>query len=484
MKKRSSLRHCIVLGIVFAVCLALQSCGNNYYYAGRTLPPSGLLNRVLIAEQDPSAFSTGSGALPFVDAFYDIRHAYNASTGSFSISGYSGKEPTTIQNMPEEETGAVYGSGDGDYALINYAGEKIAGTVTIPGGLSTSIFITHDLRYVYAANNINHVLSVVDRTTGGSYALNLPNVETISVNAGGTIVLAFLQNSNDVYTVVRLNAAEQTAAANNPHYVYTNPTTGQTVTAEDCEPQNLPQYCVFPVATGTTQFDRPVKAIFSPDGSTAYVINCGPECGGTTSGLTTIPITGSSLNSGSVGASGITLTASGFTAVPGGATNGIFSGNNLYVAGQQYQQSSGLFEGFLTTLSIPANTITSTNSISDGTHNKMVFGDQNTLWIGAAQCQAGVRYQEASSGQNVQYGCLTMFNTSTNAVTVDAYKGDGTGVAAVLGLDKVYTAEGGQVYIYNTSTMAELNNANVTVTGTAVDVAYMDAASDGDNTTY
>ena len=57
-----------------------------------------------------------------------------------------------------------------------------------------------------------------------------------------------------------------------------------------------------------------------------------------------------------------------------------------------------------------------------------------------------VRYQEASTGQNVQYGCLTMFNTSTNAVTVDAYKGDATGIAAVLGLDKVYTAEGGQVY--------------------------------------
>ncbi len=27
-------------------------------------------------------------------------------------------------------------------------------------------------------------------------------------------------------------------------------------------------------------FDRPVKAVFSADGSTAYVLNCGPECGG------------------------------------------------------------------------------------------------------------------------------------------------------------------------------------------------------------
>lgn len=82
------------------------------------------------------------------------------------------------------------------------------------------------------------------------------------------------------------------------------------------------------------------------------------------------------------------------------------------------------------------------------------------------------------------YGCLTMFNTSTNSVTLDAYKGDATGIASVTGLDKVYTAEGGQVYIYNTSDMSERDNSNVTVSGTAADVAYMDAGSDGDNTNY
>jgi hypothetical protein len=32
--------------------------------------------------------------------------------------------------------------------------------------------------------------------------------------------------------------------------------------------------------------------------------------------------------------------------------------------------------------------------------------------------------------------------------------------------------------------MSERSNFNVTVSGTAADVAYMDAASDNDNTTY
>lgn len=508
MKKRSSLYHCVVLGSVFVVCLVLQSCGNNFYFAGRPLPPSKLTNRILIAEQSPSALATG--ALPFVDAFYDIRHPFNSSFGSFSISGYSGKLPITIQNMPVQEAGAVYGSGDGDYTLISYSGEKVSGTVTVPGGVSNSVFITQDQRYVYAANNTNHVISVVDRVGGVALTLNLPNASVVSVNPGGTIALVFIQNSNDVYTIVHLTSAQQTAAANNPHYTYTNPVTGQSVTAEDCEPQNLPSYCVFPVSPGTAQFDHPQKAVFSPDGAYAYVVNCGPECGGTTAGLTTIPITGSAINSGSAGASGITLTATGFTPTPGGAVNALFNGNTLYVAGQQFAPSpppagnpvctttppastSGgsaqLLQGCLTVVNTPANTIAGLYSISDGTHNRMVFGDSGTLWVGSSQCQAGVHYQLAQSGASVQYGCLTMFNTANNTAILDSYNGDATGIAPVEGLGKVYTAEGGQIYIYSTTpssagSLVQLDNSNVTVTGTAVDVAYMDATSDDSNTIY
>ena len=74
-------------------------------FAGRTLPPSGLANRVLIAVQNPSA--SGGGALGFVDAYYDIRYKYNSTNTApaFSIAGYSGNLPISIQNMPEEQEG-------------------------------------------------------------------------------------------------------------------------------------------------------------------------------------------------------------------------------------------------------------------------------------------------------------------------------------------------------------------------------------------
>jgi hypothetical protein len=255
--------------------------------------------------------------------------------------------------------------------------------------------------------------------------------------------------------------------------------------AQDCEPQNLPAFCAFPVGTGANaSFDNPTKAVFSPDGSTAYVLDCGRECGGTSAGITVIPITASSLNTNTSGAKGIALVAQSNIAVSGGATDAIFNGTTLYLAGQQVQ-TDGLFEGFLSILNTQSGQVTGTYPISDGTHTKMVFGDENTLWIGSTQCLEGETYKKSqASNGTLAYGCLTSFNTSTNAVTLDAYKGDATGIAAVLGLDKVYTAEGGQVYIYNTVDMSERDNSNVTVSGTAVDVAYMDATTDADNTDY
>lgn len=458
----------------------MTACGKNFYFAGRSLPPSGVLNRVLVAVQNPSALAKGS--LLFDDALYDIRHAYNNVNQNFSIGGFSGALPVTIQNMPEQQAGAVYSIGDGSLTTVSYANEKVANSTAASSlnGISQSIFISHDLSYIYAASQSAHSLTVVDH--GTTYTLNLPGVYRVSMNPGNTVALAFVQNTNDVYSVVHLNQDQQQAAINNPHY---NPGLPNSQPAQDCEPQTLPVYCVFPVSTASgVSFDRPTKAVFSTDGTTAYVLDCGPECGGTTSGITTIPITNAALNPSGVGASGIALVGTSNIAVPGGVTNGLFNGNTFYAAGQ-HLQSDGLLAGNLSIVDTATGQVTGQYSISDGTHNKMVLADDNTLWIGSYQCQSGERYKlSQSSAPGTPFGCITMFNTSNNSVLVESFKGDGTGIAAVISLNKVYTAEGGQVYIYNTSDGSARDNTNVTVTGTAYDVAYMDAASDGDNTTY
>jgi len=96
------------------------------------------------------------------------------------------------------------------------------------------------------------------------------------------------------------------------------------------------------------------------------------------------------------------------------------------------------------------------------------------------KCNNGERF-----AKGLPYGCLTMYNTSTNSVTmIEPYLGDLTGIADVEGLHKVYVAQGGQVYIYSTRDGAAINNQYVTVTGTAYDVAYMDGSTDANNTVY
>jgi hypothetical protein len=129
----------------------------------------------------------------------------------------------------------------------------------------------------------------------------------------------------------------------------------------------------------------------------------------------------------------------------------------------------------------------------------MLFADNNTLWIGSQFCATGER---AKLNQN--YNCLTMVTLGATSGTVASaqivpnvtpggatvvpfpnqndnqyYYGSLTGICWVQNFNKVYTAYGGQVHIFSTIDGSEIDNTLVAVQGTALDVAYMDAISDG-----
>jgi hypothetical protein len=461
----------------------LAGCGNNYYFAGRVLPPSGIANRVLIAVQNPGSLS--KGALTFVDAYYDIRQSYNDKIPSFSISGYSGSLPSTIQNMPEEELGAVYGSGDGSFISINYAKETAAGAVASLNGLSSSVFVSRNQLFVVAASQRSAVATVVDKAANRTYSLGLPGVYRASINPGGTVAIFFAQNSNYAYYPRKLQSSESTSLA--AYYAAHQSWPAPYV---DCQPVNLPGMCLAQAqdANGNPLvFDRPVKAIFSADGTYAYILNCGPECGGTASSVSIVPTAPLILQSGQQ--AGTLPTTPTNIPVPGGASNALVDSTTLYVMGQQ-KMPDGYFGGHLTLVNLASNTAGNPISVSDGEPGqptKMILADDNTLWLGATKCTEGERFHNPASQvpAGSGFGCLTMFNTSSNTVTLlEPFQGDLTGIAAVTSLHKVYIAEGGQVYIYKTTDGTAINNFYVTVTGTAYDVAYMDALTDGDNTDY
>ena len=507
----------LVAGIFLtALTLTLTACKVLYKvpennFAGRPIPPSQMLQRVL------ATFTNGgtTGGAQLLDGLRDLRGNIQNTKLSFPISGFSAPEPTTILSFPEQTHGYVLSETAGTLVGINYSTEASSGTAATFTPDPASVGAAYDGSLFAAASSLNSQIYV--SSGGGTYALNLPNVYKVAVNQGITVILAMVRNSNALYRVVKL------------------PASGNPVVppgAVDCEPQLLPVYCVVPVA-GT--YDRPVDASFSLDGNSVYVLNCGPECGGTTSSISVLQ-TGSLLVdnfptvdplSPSAPSPLSSIGVPNPVPIPGGATTALSNGTTLYVAGQSLYslgsggalnstpRADGLFTGYLTAVNLSNYSVTQPISISDGTHTKLLFADDNTLWVGSQQCASGER---AATGQN--YNCLTMVTLGSGAVgaaqiipnvtpggstTVPYpntnqnlyYYGDLTGICWVQQYHKVFTAYGGQIHAFYTGGTitdvsdpavgttppagSELNNANITIQGTVLDVAYMDALTNSAN---
>jgi hypothetical protein len=464
--------------------LALSSCYTEYYkfpqytFAGRPIPPSKLAQRVMISY----TANGSSGGLAIVDALRDIRSNVENTILSFSISGYSSGSPVAILNFPAETRGYVYSSTDGSLVNINYSTESSSGSAGTFQSGNNAVAIPQAFTHIYGAEESAGVLEVIDNLAGRTYGLNLPNVFQVATNTGDTIALAMVRNSNVLYRIFKLNANQYT----------TNDVAISATGSVDCEPVLLPVYCVAPVPGN---YDRPAGAYFSLDGTTVYIMNCGPECGGTTASVTLLqqgPLNQNVIPTSPISPSPVITNVP----VPGGVTDLISDGTTLYIAGQQLQPD-GLFEGFLSTMNLATNKVTAKYPISDGNHSKMLFADNNTLWIGSQYCATGER---AKLGVN--YNCLTMVvlggatlspqiipNVTPGSPTAvvpypngnnnQYYYGSLTGLCWVQNYNKVYTAYGGQVHVFSTVDGSEIDNSLVTVQGTALDVAYMDALTDG-----
>jgi hypothetical protein len=530
--KIRSLSALVSSGVLLATAtLALSGCNvvvlnkaPEFGFAGRPVPPSKLLQRVLTAFSGSGGSAGGSGGLEILDGLRDLRSNIQNTTKTFSISGYSEAEPYSIINYPDETTGYVLDLQSGTLSSINYSKES-TGSAAATFGPQPPSAAASNLGTAFAGAAQQSGLLVFS-TNGVTYDLNLPGVDKVVMDPGFSVVLAMVQNSNTLYRIVRLPATPNPVLP--PGYV-------------DCEPLLLPAYCVVPVAGN---YDRPVDVNFSLDGTTAYVLNSGPENGGTTASVSFLQTSQLNINlvptvsPTSAGApSPMSTLPTGVpnpVPIPGGVTASVADGTYLYLSGQQLQTTGpykGLFAGNLTTLNLSTYAVSAPVSISDGTHNKMLFADNNTLWVGSANCSTGVRAATATTelasqgftDQAGNYNCLTMLTTGTatppatiipavvqsnvasvTPVTVpfpntdqnQYYYGSLTGLCWVQSFFKVFTAYGGQVHAFYTGLSptplvetqeedenggtpgSELNNINFTVQGTVFDVAYMDADND------
>jgi hypothetical protein len=405
--------------LVLGGCRAPLYYHPEYNFAGRPTPPSGLLNRVM------ASYTTngGSGGAEILDALNDLRRNIQNTIPAWFIGGFSAAQPTTILNFPEETTGYILSYTDGALSRINYSTESSSGAAASFGPTPISVAAAPTGEFFVAANESAGQLYLASGSS--TFAFNLPNVDKVVTNQGATVILAMVRNSNSLYRIVQLPATNNPVLP--PGYV-------------DCEPLLLPSFCLMPVADKNSAgvvgaaYDHPIGASFSLDGTTAYIDNCGPECGGTTAGVSMLqesaliitnvptvdPLCGDpnhpTCPAGTLSPLTVLPVANPIP-VPGGVTATLSDGTTLYLAGQQLQ-GTGLFAGNLSLLSLSTYTITNTYSISDGTHTKMIFGDDNTLWIGSTQCANGARAYLATQKNTTQaanYNCLTRFVTNSTA---------------------------------------------------------------------
>jgi hypothetical protein len=217
--------------------------------------------------------------------------------------------------------------------------------------------------------------------------------------------------------------------------------------------------------TGT--FDKPVWAVFSADGSTAYVMNCGAECGGTAAGIVAIDMTQNP------------PVASPPVAVPA-ATFGMINGGNLYVAGTPPSAGTDCQANLCGLLAVfPGANLSATPTqfaITDGYHDNLVMAPNNQLFIASRSCTNVI-----ASGNTLGRGCLSVLNTGGGTVYTAAQTGDVTGIQPILNRTVVYVCEGGAFNIYDTALdlgsqrhLVPQTTTEITIVGQAVDVKLVD----------
>ena len=182
-------------------------------------------------------------------------------------------------------------------------------------------------------------------------------------------------------------------------------------------------------------FSRPVNAFFSSDSNTAYVLNCGWECGDPAPGQASVA---------QLDIPSMTIKA---TVPVGGASVGLLNGTTLYVAGTSF--TAGPTFDSVNVSTMTRNTANSV-AINDGLHTTMALSMNNKLYIGAVTCT------------NTTAGCLSVVDVTNNVASplvppncavfvAPACTGPVTGMIAIANRNVVYVIEDGYQMIYDTT---------------------------------
>jgi DNA-binding beta-propeller fold protein YncE len=398
----------IVSFLLVVAGVFLVSCGGGGSSSSQTNNPvSKISKRAFVSN------STGgvTGLVQIIDAAQD-------KLSTFTIGAGSG--PTLMVESQDKKQTVVFDSNTNTLVIVDNATEAAKSTLPLRNP-TESFAISSDDRFVFAAERntiasgatLAGAVEVFDTTNlaAGATVVSVPGARTLVLSHNNSTLLVFSDNSNSVSII-------NTASL---------PGTAPTI----------------PIT-----FDRPVSAVFTTDDATAYVLNCGLECGGTTAGVSALSLATQTVTSTS-------------PSVP--AHVALLNGSTLYVAG-----TAPSAPGTLTVLNANGLTPMASIAIPDGIHDRIALGSNGKLFVGARAC----------SNTGTQ-GCLAIYDTAANTVVIHPpllgpsgapIPDDVTSLEPIPNRSVVYVCEGGELNIYNTTNSSLQTNPAIDIVGKAVDV--------------
>jgi len=420
------------------LCTGLISCGG--YTNPTTGTKSGLTFRAFISNPvNPSATGGGFPGLDIMDANKDMLSPFEVSlSGTVQSAGMMAESPKRDRTVVYSATGA--GSSNSSLGIVDNATESATSSVALPGP-TESMFVASDNTTLYAAVPSAPITA---QSPGAVVQVSLPSAAiTASVPIPGARFVIPSPSGNQILVI---SDTAGTVSVLAPALITSNPAGALTT---------------------LTGFDKPVWAVFSADGSTAYVMNCGPECGGSAAGIVTIDMT----QTPPVVSAPVAVAA---------ATTGSIKGGNLYVAGTPSSAGVDCQANLCGVLSVfvgaNLSAAPTTFAITDGYHDNLVMAPNNQLFIASRNCTNVIASTNAPGR-----GCLSVLNTGGGTVYTATQTGDVTGIQPILNRTVVYVCEGGAFTIYDTALdlgpkrkLVPQTTTEITIVGQAIDVKLVD----------
>lgn len=398
-------------------------------------PTTHLLHRALVTNYY-------SSVLNVMDATQNRLTSYTFAVGTL---------PSYMQSSPDGTLTLVNNSGANTISSFNNSQEVVKGTVSL-GGYTQSFVTSTDNESGFAAvpnysNGTYRDPGAVVRfnpTDGSTLTqVQLPNAEYLGMDTAEKHLMVFTSTDSLAYWVDLTNNDASTGV---PvwYQLSLKDSSGNAVT-----------------------LSRPTAVYFSSDSTKAYVLSCGPECGGTSAPTVAVIDTSSISPSTTTSGTVVSATVTNIWSVKGARTGIIDTTNNiLYVAGSSGTTSTDsggytVLDGWFSSINLASTTSTpSTIAIGPG-YNRILRKIGSNFWVGARNC--GVT------------SCLTIVKSGLASATVlSTANGNATGITQCTNTGDVYTVEGGEFYFYNTSGTALTSEYQVNVTGQITDVLYID----------